>query len=793
MVIKAQLEKYFFELTGFSAFNFQKALGAIMLQGKNVIMQAPTGAGKTFASILPFIVAKAENLSFPRKMIYSLPMRVLANSLYQTVSENKFINELGLKVTLQTGEHPSDPLLLEGDIIFTTIDQSISSLLSIPLSLPKRQANINVGALIGSYLVFDEFHLLEPDKSLATLFHLLRLLNGYSPFCLMTATLSERLLKEFAKETNAEIVDVSQEEISKIPSQRNKQRIIETKNCFLESQFVAEEHRDRTIVICNRVSRCQDIYLEIKKIKESDSELGKRLKDTELICIHARFFGRDRQKKEKSTLELFKKDSEANAILIATQVIEVGIDITCDTMHTEISPINSLLQRIGRCARFENETGKVFVYNVGIHLPYNKELIENTFEELKRRDKINMDYLSGQQVIDAVLTNKEMSELNGILASNRLEEIKNSWIKCEKSAAHHLIREIDSISLILTNNPNLYENPYSFESLSIYRYTLISEVKKLEEKSQFDWIVRKIEEESNFIEDLQNEFNYSPLSSTQLKTEQFVIANANAINYDLEVGLNFLGIGNDCSKRISKDSTDKKFVITKDTYEEHISFLIEGYRKYFKVKNDYFFEKLKSKLGIEIDFEEMINFMIVLHDYGKLNKEWQRKAKESQRQKEYISDDVILAHTDYDSKTDSRIVFPPHAGAGALVVLFLLERSNPIKKLKDKIVTMLSKAIATAIMRHHSPLANDVTQYYLIQNGIKEIEQLLKVNAKNFLPIEKENQILLTYHNDNISDYMVSYHYENLDLIETILYFYFVRILRICDQKSFEIKEESKR
>ncbi len=72
-------------------------------------------------------------------------MRVLANSLYDTVSQNKFINQLGVKVTLQTGEQQKDPFLLDGDIIFTTIDQSLSAILSIPLGLSKRQANINAG------------------------------------------------------------------------------------------------------------------------------------------------------------------------------------------------------------------------------------------------------------------------------------------------------------------------------------------------------------------------------------------------------------------------------------------------------------------------------------------------------------------------------------------------------------------------------------------------------------------------------------------------------------------------
>ena len=46
----------------------------------------------------------------------------------------------------------------------------MSSFLCFPLSLSHGQANINAGALVGSYLVFDEFHLLDKNRSMATLF-----------------------------------------------------------------------------------------------------------------------------------------------------------------------------------------------------------------------------------------------------------------------------------------------------------------------------------------------------------------------------------------------------------------------------------------------------------------------------------------------------------------------------------------------------------------------------------------------------------------------------------------------
>ncbi|WP_369073998.1 helicase-related protein, partial [Haemophilus parainfluenzae] len=49
-------------------------------------------------------------------------------------------------------------------------------------------------------------------------------------------------------------------------------------------------------------------------------------------------------------------------VLIATQVIEAGINITCQVMHIQLCPMNSLLQRAGRCARFRGERGDVRVY-----------------------------------------------------------------------------------------------------------------------------------------------------------------------------------------------------------------------------------------------------------------------------------------------------------------------------------------------------------------------------------------------------------------------------------------------
>jgi CRISPR-associated endonuclease/helicase Cas3 len=100
-----------------------------------------------------------------------------------------------LVVTLQTGENPEDPRF-EGDIVFCTIDQMLSSFLNIPYSVGRGSANVNAGAIFASYLVFDELHLLDPDRSFATVLKVLEQVKGISSFLLMTATLTDELVEQ---------------------------------------------------------------------------------------------------------------------------------------------------------------------------------------------------------------------------------------------------------------------------------------------------------------------------------------------------------------------------------------------------------------------------------------------------------------------------------------------------------------------------------------------------------------------------------------------------------------------
>ncbi|MBW4603972.1 MAG: DEAD/DEAH box helicase [Calothrix sp. FI2-JRJ7] len=194
---------YLFQtLTTYNPRAFQtQTITSILLKGQNTLLRAPTGSGKTETAIAPFLFAKTFNLDFPNKLIYVVPLRTLANSLRQRTEELvarwSQVHKLTypVVVTLQTGENPEDPRF-EGDIVFCTIDQMLSSFLNIPYSVGRGSANINAGAIFTSYLVFDELHLLDPERSFTTVLKVLQQVKGISPFLLMTATLTDELASQ---------------------------------------------------------------------------------------------------------------------------------------------------------------------------------------------------------------------------------------------------------------------------------------------------------------------------------------------------------------------------------------------------------------------------------------------------------------------------------------------------------------------------------------------------------------------------------------------------------------------
>ena len=822
------------KISGFPPYDYQAEVAAHLLAGKNVILSVPTGAGKTWASIMPFLFARQENLDFPQKMIYSLPLRALCNSISEDV--NKAIKNTAFDglTSVQTGEF-SDDKYFEKDIIFSTIDQTLSNFLCFPLPLSQRQANINAGALIGCYLVFDEFHLLDGQRSMATALGMLRMLGRLSRFCIMTATLSDDFMDKLQGAlNNVEIVtlDSFDEDISKIgslivPEGKTSKKKIEIAEGVIRAKEIKENHDDKTIVICNRVETAQRVYLELEEWAKE--------KDINLICLHSRFFDSDRKRYESQLKGLFGKDvkdKKTNAILISTQVIEAGMDISCEVMHIEIAPINALLQRVGRCARYTGEYGKIFVYDVldeeekakieiedfsnlseddkkeirklkNKYLPYPKLLCEATLKKLKLPENQQLNEEVTIRLVNEILTETEQKTLEQLEASQyKQERIQASWLKCEKNFYREMIRDIQSIEVVLADNPSEVERfPYAFESVSMFKWSIVKWIKDVLETVDLeeDWVVGIVEENYFLGDDLDDgeanlKFREIKDIETVKTTFNTLFLNKKHFYYQEKIGLNKM-VGDQKSPRKEWKKKEKElFAYQKDTFIQHTKGLLGAFEQHFSHHVSFSQKAFSLVLGTEIALHQLIQLTLILHDYGKLDNAWQNWMQAYQKELSLIPNSmytyeqgVPLGHTGFNSREEKvffdatlerltkekeQLIFkqrgkrPAHAGVGAKVIVDVL---NDWYNDNEDIALPASMAVA----RHHSPFSDSYSSFEVSSLNYQAMQQLLE--AYNIGDVELDRKGKRT---------------GKLDLVESsqfeafLLYLYLVRILRLCDQKA---------
>lgn len=613
-----QIDQYFEDLTGFKPRNFQKETIKNLLESKNTILKAPTGSGKTETAIAPFIIAlflimMKENCNFPNKLIYAVPLRTLANSLRERT--NKLVEKWSEKyqlprkivVTLQTGENPEDPRF-EGDIIFCTIDQMLSSFLNIPYSVGRGSANVNAGAIFASYLVFDELHLLDPDRSFATVLKVLEQAKGISPFLLMTATLTQELVSEIESVVGNEVKTiVVKQDLPEIEGKRK--RTFEAVDQPLSATLILDDikkcDRKRVIVICNTVSVSQGLFRDLEALIDND--------DIVVTLLHSRFLPSDRAAKEAFLQEKFKeswKDDDKCYVLISTQVIEVGINITSQIMHVQLCPMSSILQRAGRNARFQNETGEVRVYyDVEIEennqklaeadrddaeaelidnqpekkrnfLPYNDDVCLKTWEVLqKHNSKESVGFETEDRWIQEV--HHEESELQKKRRQNNRLEFENKFrdaiFEGDRSTARQLIRFIDNRTIYVGEDmPEIdFEEEVDLNNLPVFsvpKATLLKAWGDFKKAGHQTWLFKSVENpQGNKAETYSKPIatKIEPPGEKEIIASFRLIINSKYVSYSKDIGLE-INVNNPPEQKEDIPKPDRSEQPYKNEYEYHM-------------------------------------------------------------------------------------------------------------------------------------------------------------------------------------------------------------------------------
>jgi CRISPR-associated endonuclease/helicase Cas3 len=352
---KRELQKYHY---------FEELWNSLQNGNQLIFLQAPTGAGKTEAVLAPFFRSLVCNEREWHSLLYVLPTRSLVfNMFYRickalNVCKHFFGKPKKVVIDYDCGGFVPFKAFIEGDLTITTYDTLFYTFYGFRSY--GHHHLLSIGKIAGSLVVLDEVQLLQDTwwYSLSLLpYHIANLAVFGATVVIMTATLPhllvediENALKPFKRLQGVECKRIS---IKVDPSRDIIKRGKVDVNILkgrLSSYIldVPKNYEKPMLLIFNTIERAVDAYRQLTKNGYDD-----------VILLHSRIVSGERRKRESS---FEKRDSISdNLIVVATQVVEAGLDYDFKTVATEISPIDSLIQRLGRCGR--KCDGIAFVFN----------------------------------------------------------------------------------------------------------------------------------------------------------------------------------------------------------------------------------------------------------------------------------------------------------------------------------------------------------------------------------------------------------------------------------------------
>ena len=222
--------------------------------------------------------------------------------------------------------------------------------------------------LADSVVVIDEVHSFD-QKMFSALLAFLRSFDV--PVLCMTATLQSGR----AKQLNAVVQQTYNDKPNDLAMISNTPRYRIKRIDAEEAKEVALQHvlrGDRVLWVVNQVSRAQEIA---RTLLERGTKCS-----FDVICYHSRFRLEDRRNRHQDTVRKVRP-GQRHIIAITTQVCEMSLDIDADVLITEVCPISSIIQRMGRCRRGRIELnalgpGDVYVYKPSNERVYSKADLE---------------------------------------------------------------------------------------------------------------------------------------------------------------------------------------------------------------------------------------------------------------------------------------------------------------------------------------------------------------------------------------------------------------------------------
>lgn len=412
-----------------------------MLNVQNdAILHAPTGSGKTEAALAWFYANQQENARLFYLLPYTASINAMVKRLQGVFGKDKvtalhsktldlFFDQLEEEAS--NNDDPSDFYQEIQEEAVTKASLSKEMYFPIKVATPHqilRYSLLGKGWEMGLHdfrnacFIIDEFHTYNALLTGITFSTLNWLKENFNAkFLFMSATIPEFLSDEIKNK----LLEGSPKKVyrpnGEFPSDaeilnktRHYLKCYEAETIYDQKEMIENylkvKEPSKVLVIVNNVQSAQTLFKEIQ-VDENQNKL----------LLHGGFNQRSRKSIENQITS--DDEKEVPDLLIATQAVEVSLDIDYDVGFVENAPIDSLIQRLGRINRagkrepvpihlFENSMGQV-------NKIYDKEVLQKSWSELLKFD-------------NELLTEEDLVKICNIVYKDgynesQFEDFKKGW------------------------------------------------------------------------------------------------------------------------------------------------------------------------------------------------------------------------------------------------------------------------------------------------------------------------------------------------------------------------------
>ena len=332
---------------GIDARAFQKKAASCK---NSLVLRAPTGSGKTEAALLWAQSNQVKNA----RLFYVLPNIASINAMRLRVSKIFGEDNVGLLHSRATAalyhlmENKDEMSELERQAEAKSLGQLAREMYyPVRVSTPHQILRSTLRGkgwetmlsdLPKACFIFDEVHAYEP-RIVGLVLGSVRLLTGWgAKTCFMSATLPSFLKELIERATQTTFIEPDRREASDRAVMEKKRHNVEiVEGTILDRMLDIENtiaQSSSTVIVCNTVASAQEVY--------------RRISCPDKLLLHSRFNQDDRLHVEQAITD---PSLSLPKVVVATQAIEVSLNVNFERAFIEPAPVDALIQRMGRVNR----------------------------------------------------------------------------------------------------------------------------------------------------------------------------------------------------------------------------------------------------------------------------------------------------------------------------------------------------------------------------------------------------------------------------------------------------------